>query len=97
MMRNGNGWGDGFGAGSPHFIGAIAMIALWVALIVGIIVLVIWLVRSMQHGTVHAGGVGAVGTVVGAVEPPLDILKKRYARGEIDKAEFEEKKKDLST
>ena len=31
------------------------------------------------------------------IESPLDVLKKRYANGEIDKKEYQEKLKDLKT
>lgn len=33
----------------------------------------------------------------GSPETPLDILKKRYARGEIDREEYERLKRDLES
>lgn len=56
-------------------------IIFWVALLVGIVLLVVWLVKTVSGR--------------GRQESALDILKRRYARGEITKEEFEEKKRDL--
>jgi putative membrane protein len=74
------GWGYGMG-----WIGMIFMAAFWIAVIVGIVFLIRWLVVST----------GSAGKRGKAEESALEILKKRYARGEIKKEEFEEKKKDL--
>jgi putative membrane protein len=56
----------------------------WILVIVGIVLLVVWVVQKAVGG----GAGGTEGSV-------LEILKKRYARGEISKEEFEEKKRDL--
>jgi putative membrane protein len=59
-------------------------LAFWILVIVGIVLLVIWV------------GQKAVGAGSRTEESGLEILKKRYARGEISKAEYEEKKRDLA-
>ncbi len=92
VQSGGYDWGMGsgmmgYGYGMSWY-GHILMLIFWVAVIVGIIFLIRWLVVSS-----HAVGQGtSQGT-----DTALDILRKRYARGEINKEEFEEKKKDLMT
>jgi len=73
----------GWGMG---WIGMIMMIAFWALIIVGLVFLVKWLIQTTSKGkeTVQSGS------------KALDILQERYARGEIDKTEFEMKKRDLS-
>ena len=56
----------------------------WILVIIGVILLIVWLVR--QPGRYEPGH---------SEESPLDILRRRYARGEISKEEFERMKKDI--
>lgn len=60
----------------------------WLALIVLVVVLV-W--RLLERGGRNSGPGRE-----GGHETALEILKKRYARGEIDRDEFERMKRDLS-
>ncbi|MFH1032549.1 MAG: SHOCT domain-containing protein [Chloroflexota bacterium] len=50
--------------------------------------LVIWAIVALVRGLSSGGGSRQE-------ESALDVLKKRYARGEISKEEYEAKKKDL--
>lgn len=63
--------------------GGIFMILWWVLVIVGIVALVKWMTSSSAGD--RSGGNGKA----------LDILKERYARGEINEQEFQKRKDDL--
>ena len=76
----GSGWMVG-GSG----IGMVIGMLFWILLSVGAVLLVIWAVQRFTAGGTGKGG-----------ESALDILNKRYARGEIGREEYEEKKKAIS-
>lgn len=98
MGQWGQGWGmgpgmmGGYGAGwGMGWFGMIAMLVFWVLVIVAMVYLIRWLAVSSKAG-------GREGRHWGTYEDSaLEILKKRYARGDIDKEEFEEKRKVLES
>jgi putative membrane protein len=74
-------WG-GFGLGMIVF-GFLGMILFWGA----IVALIIWAIRrSPGHRTYDQN-----------IRSPLDIARERYAKGEINKEQFEQIKKDLAS
>jgi len=77
----GYGWGGGFGF--------IFTLIFWG--------LIGWAIFALVRGGMgHGGCCGSHHSGHGNEKTPLDILKERYAKGEINKEEFEAKKKDLS-
>lgn len=66
------------------FFGWIFMIFWWVLVVVALVMFIKWLAGQ-------PGGVGSRG------KSAMEILEERYARGEIGKKEFEEKRKDLNS
>ena len=81
MMHDMGNFGANMGWGMGF--GWIFMVLFWTLIILGIIAIVKWL---------SGGSVGNAGS---PQKTALDILKERYARGEIEQEEYQTKKNDL--
>ena len=75
-------WGNMMDFG---FGGGIMMLLFWVA----VIFFIVWVAKEVGGKNSERNDLRS--------KSALDILKERYAKGEIDKKEFEEKKKDLTS
>lgn len=87
-MGYGYGYGPGWGMMGGYGWGyGLLHIAVTVAIIVGVVFLVIWAVRTMA----------VVGSHAPRRSSGLDVLEERYARGEINRDEYLQKKKDIGS
>ena len=78
-------WHDGWGWGHMFF-GGLMMLLFWGGIILAIVFIVRWM----------SGGPSQKGIPPEAPNKALHILQERFAKGEIDKEEFEERKRLLS-
>jgi putative membrane protein len=77
-------WG-GYDYGWGMGFGMISVVLFWILVILGIVVLVKWISSA-------SSGPGRT-----TEKTALEILKERYARGEIGREEFEQMKRDIGS
>jgi putative membrane protein len=80
----GPGWGGGYGMG-PGMMGP----GMFVFMLIFLVFVIAGIVLLMRYLSPHARSKPA--------NDAMEVLRRRYARGEIQKAEFEEKRKDLES
>ncbi|MGH8958957.1 MAG: SHOCT domain-containing protein [Acidimicrobiia bacterium] len=68
-----------------HMMGWGSALALWLLVLLAIVAGVVWLVRTLVDRPAQTGSTNSA----------IRILEERFARGEIDPAEFEERRRTL--
>ncbi len=77
-------WPYGYGMGWGWMVGGIMMVVFWALIVIGIVALV----------KVVMTGSGA--SESRSAETPLEILRRRYAAGELTNEQFEAMKRDVA-
>jgi putative membrane protein len=77
-------WGFGWGWGAGMFFGPLFMLAGAVLLIVLVVLLIRWLSARGESPEVR-------------IRTPREILDERFAKGEIDREDYEARRKTLAT
>ena len=78
-----------WGIGGHHMMGGgmgVIMTIFWVVLVSALVLLVSGAINGIRGARPNDDG----------LQDPLEILNQRYARGEIDKIEYEDKRRSLS-
>ena len=81
----------GFGFGFGGILMGIMMVIVWVA----VISIAVWLLSLLFPRATHSASSSGTLKRSDTLESPIDILKQRYARGEITKEQFDQMRHDL--
>lgn len=89
MMR-GYGYYDSMMGGTGWWW-QLVMLLFWLLVIAGVILLVVWVVRQMSgSGHAQGGPTAPTGPLVSGKDDACETARLRYAKGEIDKEQYEE-------
>ena len=83
------GWPNMMGGffGGMGWIGMILGFIFFIAIIIGIILFIVWIVKRSTHDSADYK----------TESKSLEVLKERYAKGEITKEQYEEIKKNIQS
>lgn len=81
------GYGPDYGMMGGYGYGVVHMI-FWVIVLVAVVAAIVWLVRNL-------GASGSPHHLAPRRSAGLDVLEERYARGEVNRDEYLQKKKDI--
>ncbi|MBI2852941.1 MAG: SHOCT domain-containing protein [Chloroflexi bacterium] len=82
--------GYGYGMIGSGMMGGVGAMFITPILWIGILILIIWAITAAARGPWESN------IPAQSADSALQVLKRRYARGEIDREEYETRKKDIT-